>query len=93
MILGFYSQEIIKQVIDKINIQLNELENSSMQIFGNMELNILLAKEEFDDFIEELQAISEITTIMDNIVILNDHSRYRYIRKGKIVIHGYRKGD
>lgn len=81
--VGFYSQEIIKQVIDKINIQLTELENSSMQIFGNMELNRLLAKEEFDDFIEELQAISEITTIMDNIVILNDHIQGIAILKEK----------
>lgn len=60
--VGLYSQELVQQIVDKIDNKFTEIENSSMLIFGDR-----LFIEDIGDFFEELQIINESTTAMDNI--------------------------
>ena len=70
--VGFYSQEIVNQVIDKIDIKLRELENLSLTLYGDQELMGLLAKTEFANAYEEYQYNRRISNIINNIVLFNN---------------------
>ena len=52
--VGFYSQEIVSQVVDKIENKLEEIVQSSMLIIGDQELANLLDIEEFANHYERL---------------------------------------
>lgn len=70
--VGFYSQEIVNQVVDKINNKLEELEKSSMLIISDQELNTLLNTQEFENPYDQMQAHNRINEKLNAIAYSND---------------------
>lgn len=70
--VGFYSQQIAGQIVEKIDSKIDELENTSMLVFGDTKMNELIGINEFEDFFEELQTNNQVTEFIKNIVILNN---------------------
>lgn len=70
--VGFYSQEIVNQVIDKIDIKLAELENSTLPLYVDQDLMSLLVKTEFNNAYEEYQTNRRVSDIINNVVIFNN---------------------
>ncbi len=70
--VGLYSQEIVKQLADKIDNKLAELEKSSMMIVSDQELNGLLNTEEFDSPYDQMQANNKINEKLNTILFSNN---------------------
>ena len=69
--VGFYTQEIVNQVVDKIDNKLKELEKSSMMIISDRELNDLLGTVDFENAYEKMQAHNKIVEKLDAISFSN----------------------
>ena len=70
--VGFYSRRMLNQVIDKIDIKLAELENSTLSLYGDQDLMSLLVKTEFNNAYEEYQTNRRVSDIINNVVIFNN---------------------
>lgn len=69
--VGFYSQEIVKQIVDKIENKLSELEKLSMMIITDQEINNLLIKENYQDILTKMMDYNEIVKSLDAISLSN----------------------
>ena len=81
--VGFYSEKIVSEILDKIEKELLALDNSSVAIVGNRDFHRILTIEEFATPLEEMQANSTILGIMKNAILLNsDINAIAVIREG-----------
>ena len=69
--VGFYSQEIVSQVVDKIENKLEEIVQSSMLIIGDQELANLLDIEEFANPYERLLTFNKVKEKIDTVSYAN----------------------
>ena len=69
--VGFYSQEIVSQVVDKIENKLEEIVQSSMLIIGDQELANLLNIEEFSNPYEQLLTFNKVKEKIDTVSFAN----------------------
>lgn len=65
--VGFYSQQIAEQAVDKLNYKLDEIEKSSMMIVSDRGLNELLSETEYDNPYDEMVAQQDIQAELDSI--------------------------
>lgn len=70
--VGFYTQEIVNQVVDKIDNKMNEINKSSMLIVSDRELNTLLSTMEFDSAYDKMKTNNQITEKLDSISFSNN---------------------
>ncbi len=70
--VGFYTQEIVKQVVDKINNKMTEINKSTMMIVSDLELNSLISTLEFDNAYDKMMANKDITETLNSISRSND---------------------
>ncbi|MFW6281377.1 MAG: methyl-accepting chemotaxis protein, partial [bacterium] len=70
--VGFYSREIVSQVVDKIDNKLNEIEKSSSMIISDVELINELAEEDYGGSYEEMVANNKLKEELNTITYSND---------------------
>ncbi|HQD04719.1 MAG TPA: hypothetical protein PLF82_08225, partial [Halanaerobiales bacterium] len=63
--VGYYSEAIVSQVVDKIDNKLEEIVQSSMMIIGDQELINLLDIDEYSSPLEQLMTFNKIKEKLD----------------------------
>lgn len=66
--VGFYSQAIVEQVVDKIDNKMEEYEKSTMMFLSDRELNDILSITEFEDAYDKMQSINKVTEKLNSIL-------------------------
>lgn len=69
--VGYYSEAIVSQVVDKIDNKLEEIVQSSMMIIGDQELINLLDIDEYSSPLEQLMTFNKIKEKLDTISFTN----------------------